>query len=212
MRHEQARRPTVIGCQPLTTPLERDQVVLPIEIGERQVRRESLLGHDEAELGRGLESSAFEEQLHWDALEAVVEPAPGRDAVHVAHHRLARQRQQLVVRDRERFVYEARHHEGPLGGVDTWDVAVVQDGPLGGQDLAGWHTITRGGQNYVLKDACSSRAGPSGHGKIEASSDSPKPRTTAATASSQFPAPVSFPTDVISPPGIPPGPTRSNGL
>src|SRR5256885_9319231 len=44
VRHQQPGGPAMLGCEPVTVPLERDQVVRAIQIGERQVGSESLLG------------------------------------------------------------------------------------------------------------------------------------------------------------------------
>src|SRR5437762_5579588 len=47
VRYEEPRRPAVLGSEPLAAPLEGDEILRPVEVGERQVRREPLLGRHE---------------------------------------------------------------------------------------------------------------------------------------------------------------------
>src|SRR6266699_2474902 len=97
VRHEQPGGPAVLWREPLTVPLERDQIVREVQIGERQVGGEPLLGTHETVLRIGLYSRAFQQELYRHALKRVVESAPPRDALDIAVHGLARQLQQLVV-------------------------------------------------------------------------------------------------------------------
>src|SRR5690242_16796313 len=45
MRHEQSRRPAVLGRQRLAGPGERDEVLGAVEVGQRQVCGEALFGN-----------------------------------------------------------------------------------------------------------------------------------------------------------------------
>jgi hypothetical protein len=46
-----------------------------------------------------------------------------------------RQGKELIVRERERLLYESRHLEAPRGEVHARDIAVVQHGPFLGENL-----------------------------------------------------------------------------
>src|SRR5690348_4730002 len=48
VRYEQTGGPTMFRRQPLAAPLQRDEVVRSIEIAEREVRGETLLGRHQA--------------------------------------------------------------------------------------------------------------------------------------------------------------------
>ena len=91
----------MFGCQRLARPVQRDEILGPVEIGERQIGCESLLGNDEAVLRLFLQSRAVQKILDRYPFEGVIESAPGRDAVDVALHGFARQREKLVPRQRE---------------------------------------------------------------------------------------------------------------
>src|SRR5256886_17249164 len=86
VRHEQAGGPAVLRGEPLPIVLQGDQVVRAVQVAERQVRRGSLLREDEAVPRVGPYARPLEQELHRNALERVVEPAPARDAVDVATH------------------------------------------------------------------------------------------------------------------------------
>src|SRR2546430_9711310 len=90
VRHEEARGPAVFRREPLPIMRQGDQVVRAVQVGERQVRRESLRREDEAVLRVGPYARLLEQELHRNSLERVVEPTPARDAVDVAPHGLTR--------------------------------------------------------------------------------------------------------------------------
>src|ERR1700694_5947312 len=214
MRHQQPRRPAVLRREPLAAPLERDQVIGSIQVRQRQVGRELLFGDDEAKRDGGLEPRALEQELHRHAFEGVIQPAPGRDAMHVANDGLAWQREQLVVGYGEGPLDLAGYGERPLGGVDAGNVAVVQDGPLGRGDLAGGDA---GSQAQAWARYCTAPRRSDSLGPSFRMGSTPKapanPLTTAATLSfhncSPLPAPSSRSTDVITTPGMPHGTIRS---
>ena len=89
VRHQQPGGPAVLGHEPLPVPLERDEVVRAIEIRQRQVGGEPLLGAYEAVVRVGFHPRAFQQELHRHALERIVEPAPARDAMDVTLHHLS---------------------------------------------------------------------------------------------------------------------------
>src|SRR3989442_3545538 len=66
----------MLGHEPLAAPLQGDQVVRAVEVSERQVGRESLLGRYQAVLRLRLHTATLQQQLHRYPLERVVEPAP----------------------------------------------------------------------------------------------------------------------------------------
>src|SRR3989441_10188217 len=63
VRHQQPGGPAVLGREPLTVPPKRDQIVRAIQIRERQVGREALLGADEAVLRVGLHPRSEERRV-----------------------------------------------------------------------------------------------------------------------------------------------------
>src|SRR2546425_2541362 len=144
MRHEQPGGPAVLRREPFPGPRECDEVLRPVQVRERQVRREALLGDDKTKLRRRFETGPLEQRLHGHALECVIQSAPGGHAMDIADYRLSRQREQLVVGERKWPLDESGNHEGPLGGIDRRDVTVMQDRPFGGLDLAGRETIVDG--------------------------------------------------------------------
>src|SRR6266550_4395556 len=137
MWHEQPCRPAVLGSQRLARPCERDEIVGPVQIGQRQVGGEALLRDHQAKLGRRFQAGALEQRLHRHAFEAVIEPASGRDAMDVAFDRLARERKQIGPRQREGALDQTGNREGPGRYVHGGYVAIMQHRPFGGLDLAG---------------------------------------------------------------------------
>src|SRR5437016_8168756 len=108
----------MLGGEWFAGPLQGDQVLRSVEIRQRQVGRESLLGDNETKFGFWFHPGALEQQRDCDAFECVIEPAPGRDAMDVAEHGLARQGEQLLIRERERPLDEPRNLERPFRGID----------------------------------------------------------------------------------------------
>ena len=136
MGYEQPSGPPVLRHQRLARPLQRNEVLRSVQIRQRQIGRESLLGHHQTVRGFRFYLRALEQQLDGHSFEGVIEAAPRRDTVDVTVHGLARQREELVVRKSERLLDETGNHERPFRCVDGGDVAVVQHRPFGGDDLA----------------------------------------------------------------------------
>src|SRR2546426_1614578 len=74
----------MLGHEPLAAPLQGDQVVRAVEVSERQIGREPLLGRHQAVLRLRLHTATLQQQLHRYPLERVVEPAPPRSEEHTS--------------------------------------------------------------------------------------------------------------------------------
>src|SRR6267154_4176952 len=136
MRHEQPRGPTVFRSQRFARPVQRNESLRPLEVGKRQIGRESLLGDDKAVLRFLLHACPLEQVLHRHTLERVIESAPRGDAMDVALYGLTRESQKLVPGERERALHHAGDSKRPFRRVHVGHVAVVQDRPFGGLNLA----------------------------------------------------------------------------
>src|SRR6266550_1762566 len=215
MGHQQSRGPTVFGRQWLARPVERDEVLGPVEVRQGQVGRESLFGNDETVLRLLLKSRPPQQVLDRHAFEIVVEPAPRRNAMDVAVDGPAGQGEKFVPRQRERPFDHAGNRECPLRRVDAGYVAVMQDRPFGSLDLAGRDSWIPHAQAWARFDTALKRS--ASLGPFFRMGLAPKalsnPLTTAAALSphnvSRFPSCVSRSTDVISTPSIPQGTMRS---
>src|SRR5438270_14038149 len=150
MRNEQPRGPTVFRSQRSARPIQRNEILGPVQVRERQIRREALLGDDEAVVRFLLYGRTLEQVLDRHTLERVVESAPRGDAVDVALHRLARESEKLVPGQRERALHHAGDSERPFRRVDAGYVAVMQDRPFGGLDLAWWNSGVIRGEHLFL--------------------------------------------------------------
>src|SRR5256885_287454 len=205
MRNQQSRRPAVLRRERLARPVQGNQVLRSIEIRQRQIGRESLLGHDQAVLRFLLNAGALQQSLDRHTLERIVEAAPCRHAVDVALDRLTRQREEFVPRERERSVDQPRDHECPLRGVYARHVAIMQDRPFCGLNLAGRDSWIPHAQAWARADAALKRS--ASLGPFFRMGSTPKtlsnPFTTALTLrfhKSWLPIPRSRSTDVISTP------------
>src|SRR6267378_2656269 len=215
MRHEQPRGPTVFRSQRFARPVQRNEILRPLEVGKRQIGRESLLGDDKAVLRFLLHGCTLEQVLDRHSLERVIESAPRGDAMDVALHRRTRESQKLVPGQRERALHHAGDAKRPFRRVHGGHVAVMEDRPFGGLNLSWWDSRISHAQAWARFNAALKRSeslGPFSRMGLAPNARS-NPFTTAPTLfshnSSPFPRPPSRSTDVITTPGIPHGTIRS---
>src|SRR5579859_7239806 len=83
---------------------------------------------------------ARQQRLEVDAFPRRVQLAPASDTVDVERHLLRWELEELIPRQRERFVDKAGDLEIPLRQVDPWHRPIVQDRKAGGQRLTGRDT------------------------------------------------------------------------
>ncbi len=93
------------------------------------------LDHDVG--GGGLHADEFQEIGEKDAFPADVEAAPAGDAVHVGGDLGHGQAREFVPGEADAFFDQAGDFEIPGLGIETRDVADVEDGPFQGEGLIG---------------------------------------------------------------------------
>src|SRR6266849_352076 len=94
-RHDRAHRAAMLARQRTTLPGMREQHVLGIEFGQRQVGGVVVIAVKDDEARLGLRPNGRQDMLGADALPGIVETRPGGDAVYVrgiAEHRLGAER------------------------------------------------------------------------------------------------------------------------
>src|SRR5713101_7287158 len=94
-RHDRAHRAAMLARQGTALPGMREQHVLGVEFGQRQVGRVVVVAVEDDEARRGLRANGRQDMLRADALPGIVEARPGGDAVDVgdlAERRLGAER------------------------------------------------------------------------------------------------------------------------
>src|SRR5258706_7160388 len=108
------------------------------QVCERQVGRISVFSADDCEARFGLGRYEFHYVGEEDALEAIVEAAPSRHAVHIALNFSVRKAIELLPGKPHRLFYEAFDAKIPGAQVHARNVSLMQHRPLQRERLPGW--------------------------------------------------------------------------
>jgi len=182
MRHQQAYRTAVLGGEGLAAVRKGEEIRVAVEVREREVCGEVLLGAHEDEPRTRERARAREQLAHGCPTEAIVEPAPPRNAVDVAHGLLLRQRAELAPGDLERVRDQTGDAESPRREVHRRDPSGVEHRPLPGLDLTGGNPRCLGARVHCDHRPATSSAATRVAGSVGSGTSPKRPEKACTTA------------------------------
>src|SRR5947209_2384514 len=138
MRHYEPQRKAMIRRQRPAIMVRGQQDVVTIEISQRDIGRESLLGMYQNIFGFRFGHYQLQKFPERDTFPLVVKAAPAGDAMEITGVFGARQLVEFVPGKLQWVLDQAPHPEVPLSGVEARNRAVMQHRPFQRERLAGW--------------------------------------------------------------------------
>src|SRR5437588_3992370 len=130
MRHNEPQRIAVVGRERLAIVVCSEQYLVTVEISQRHIGSEALLGVDQNILCLRLELHQVEHFLEGDALPVIIEAAPACDAMEIAVRPYSRQPIELLPAEPHRLLYQPANAEVPFSRIKARHRAIMQDRPL----------------------------------------------------------------------------------